>query len=135
MDRYLPLLQIMVSLVMIAFATFIGELVRAHEEKKGIAGWHYWHQGLANAQWGFASFYIVLIWVGTSTFWRIVALILFLICAISFGFSTGFAARIAQDTEPKCSTTKYEKLNNAVAGVSLLLALGFAIFLIRFSGK
>ena len=135
MDRYLPLLQILVSLVMIALATYIGELVKAHEGKRSIPGWLYWHHGLANSQWGFASFYIALIWTERLTFLRIVALVLFLVCTIAFGFSTGFASRIALSEEPHCSATNYERWNNRVAGVSLLAAVGLAISLIWFSSK
>jgi hypothetical protein len=90
---------------------------------------------VANAQWGFASFYIVLVWTENSTFLRILALVFFLICAIAFGLSSGFASRIAQTMVPHCSATKDEKWNNGVAAVSLLIALGFAFFLVASSNK
>lgn len=130
MEKYLSLLQIFVSLAMIALATFIGELVKAHEEKKKISGWHYWHHGLANAQWGFASFYMVLIWTQPSAFVRIAAFALVLVSATAFGFSTAFASRIAQSVDSHCSATKEEKSNNWVAGISFVVALGVAVFLI-----
>jgi len=36
MEKYLPFLQILVSLIMIALATFVGELVKAHEEQRKV---------------------------------------------------------------------------------------------------
>lgn len=129
MDKYLPFLQIVISLVMIAFATLISDLVKGHEEGKKIPGWQFWHDGVANAQWGFASFYIVLIWTENSTFFRIVALVFFLICAIAFGLSAGYASRIAQTSDPHFSATANEKRNNGVAGISLVIAIVFAFFL------
>jgi hypothetical protein len=133
MEKYLPFLQILVSLMMITLATFIGELVKAHEEQRRVPGWQFWRYGLANAQWAFASFYLVVIWANKSVFLRLLAFGFFLACAVAFGFSTGLASRIANIGHLHCHTTPDERWNTKIALASLLIVYSFAAFLVWYS--
>jgi hypothetical protein len=86
-----------------------------------------WHAGLPNAQWAFATFYVAVFWLENSNGIRTVAVGLFVIHVIAFGFSTRFATKILQTHEPHGKTTPDEKLNNLIALCSVVVVLVFGL--------